>query len=246
MEGDGIMKTFIFVLLLAIGAVAQDFSDPTRLVNDQRVNLQPLFQWWSNAVALASTNAGQTNGEMPALPPRPLSAWVRLVSNELTNTGFAWIARVHLQTSPDAPFEEKLVMLRHGPFEEKKRFDLAVTNYAQATESLQVASNAYVAKADRAAALSRKADQYQEMYAFNPWQHWRLGDAADAYREAAIVAHNEAVAIARRMNQLENQRVEQQKTIQGRDMLVVDSFAMPTGETYRGLPVYEMGLRFGR
>ncbi|HNQ72967.1 MAG TPA: hypothetical protein PKN95_05125 [Verrucomicrobiota bacterium] len=241
------MKPILLILLLAVGGLrAQDFSDPVRLVNDHRVSLQPLFNWWTNAGAILATNAARTNVAPLPLPPRPLTAWVRVVSHQLTNTGFAWLARAAIQETPDGPFTEQLIALRHGPFEETKRFDRAVRHFQQAGDALLVASNQYVQKMEITAQFDQKANLYQEMYALDPWQHHRLGDAAVAYRQAADQAYRQALNAAQRVEQLNQQRIELHQITQGRDAMEVDTFALRTGEKYRGLPVYEMGLRFGR
>lgn len=234
------------VLLLLNTTVAQDFTDPIRLVNEQRVSLQPLFHWWTNATTIITNNAGLPEAQRQPLPVRPLRAWVRVVSNEITNTGFAWLARAYLQETPDGPFTNQTIVLRHGPFEEKKALDRAVGTYHRATENLLVNSNEFVAQIERATVLHQKADLYQEMYQLDPDRHLNLGNAANVYRNAALQAQRRANTSARRINELNDQRVEIYKFTQGRETLTVDNFALRTGETYQGLPIYEMGLRFGR
>lgn len=241
------MKPILFILLLSASWLgAQDLSDPVRLVNDHRVNLQPLFHWWTNASAISATNTARTNAEPVSLPPRPLAAWVRVVSNQLTNTGFAWLAHAAIQEIPGGPFTNQVIVLRHGPFEEKKRFDRAAQDFQQAGDALLVASNQYVQSMEITTEFDQKANLYQEMYALDPWQHSRLGDVAAAYRQSADKAYRQALNASQRVEQLNQQRVELHQITQGRDNLEVDTFALRTREQYRGLPVYEMGLRFGR
>jgi hypothetical protein len=240
------MKVILLIFLFVGGAWAQDLSDPARMVNGQRVNLQPLFHWWTNTTALNATNATRTNGNQVAVPPRPLTAWVRVASNQLTNTGFVWLAHAYIQETPDGPVTNQLIVLRHGPFEEKKRFDQVVNDYKMTSTNLLVASNSYVKNAEKTAAFDQKADLYLEMYEIDPWQHYRLGYAADAYRQAANQTQQKATTAARQMEQFDAKRAELQKITQDRETLEVDSFALRTTERYRGLPVYDMGLRFGR
>lgn len=225
---------------------AQDLSDPIRLVRDQRVNLQPLFHWWTNATAIIETNAQLPETEQVELPPRPLSAWVRIVSNELTNNGFAWFARAHIQEVPYGPVTNQMIVLHHGPFEEKKAFDRAVQNLNRTTERLLVSSNQFVTHHERATTLHQKADLYEEMYVLDPKHHLNLGRAAMAYRDAATYAQRNANAAAQRYHQLEDRRIEIHRFTQGRDALTVDTFALRTGATYQQLPIYDIGLMFGR
>lgn len=240
------MKTALLILLLAAGAFAQELKDPIRIVNAQRVNLQPLFTWWTNAAMTSATNASKPEEQRQPLPERPLRAWVRITSSELTNTGFAWIARAQIQEIPDGPVTEQIVVLRHGPFEEKKILDRAVANYNQATESRETASNIHSASLERAAAFNHRANLYSEMYYIDPHRNWNFGYAADDYYRAASRARRDANNAAQRMNQLEARRAELSKITQGRSTLTVDTFALRTAETYQGLLVLDIGLRFGR
>jgi hypothetical protein len=241
-----IIKTVLPVLLLNLPVEAQDFKDPIRIVNAQRVNLYPLFHWWTNTAAINATNATLPAEQQVPQPVRPLRAWVRVISNEITNTGFAWIAQAGIQETPDGPVTNQTIVLRHGPFEEKKALDRAVGHYNQTTENLLVTSNAYVASMDRATALHQKADLYQEMYEIDPCRHLNLGHAANVYRSAAFQAQRHANQSARRINQLDEQRTEIYKLTQGRETLTVDTFALRLSETYQNLPVFEIGLLFGR
>lgn len=240
------MKTILLIFLSLGGAWAQDLSEPARIVNGQRVNLQPLFHWWTNVTAIVATNASRTNGDLVAIPPRPLKAWVRIASNQLTNSGFAWMANAYIQEIPDGPVTNQWVVLRHGPFEEKKRFDQVVNDYKATTTNLLVASNTYVKNAEKTAAFDQKAELYQEMYEIDPWQHYRLGYAADAYRQAANQTGEKAATAARQMEHFDAKRAELQKITQDKESLEVDTFALRMAERYRGLPVYDMGFRFGR
>jgi len=240
------MKTAWGLLLVITSATAQDFKDPIRTIHEQRVHLHPLFIWWTNAAALNASNASLPEAERQPLPERPLRAWVRITSTELTNTGFTWLARVDIQKTPDGPISNQLVVLRHGPFEEKKALDQAVAHYNSATESQLTASNVQSANLEREAALRSKASLYQEMYNLDPHRHYHLGLAADTYRRAAIEARHAAGVASNRVKQLEASRAELFQITQGRHTLMVDTFALRTGETYQGLPVFEMGLRYGR
>ncbi len=236
----------LMAMLLSPTVGAQDFRDPFRIVNAQRVNLYPLNYWWTNTAGLNASNAALPEEQQVPVPVRPLRDWVRLVSNEMTNTGFAWIVQAYIQETPDGPFTNQTIVLRHGPFEEKKALDRAAYQYNQATENLLVSSNTYATSMERATALNRKADLYQEMYAIDPWQHHNLGHAAATYRNAAFQAQRQANTAVRRINQLEEQRAELYQVTQGRETLTVDTFALRMKETYQNLPVFDIGLRFGR
>ncbi|GEM_PF-1776294 len=247
MRSRGYISGLLSVSLLISATVfGQDLKDPIRLVQGQRVNLQPLFHWWTNATSIVESNKLLSEEEQIELPPRPLQAWVRIISNELTNNGFAWFARAQIQEVPYGPATNQLIVLQHGPFEEKKALDRAVQNYDRTTERLLVTSNQYVAQMERATAWNQKANLYEEMYSIDPGRHINLGRAAVVYRDAATRAQREANAAARRYNQLEDRRIEIYRFTQGRERLTVDTFALRTGGTYQNLPIYDIGLMFGR
>ncbi len=239
------MKTIALLLLLSLPAFSQDLGDPVRTVGVTRVYLQPLFTWWTNAAAIVETNKNLSLKKKLPLPERPMKHWVRLTTESgLTNNGFAWFAKVRLQEIPGGPTTNKLVVLRHGPFEEKKQFDQTVSQYKKVSAAQAHTSQVSESQSERAAQLNQRANLYSDMGNIAPRSGFRT--AAADYRQAARQADHAAGEAMIRSQILAHEQEQLAKATQGRSTLKVDTFAMFTGEIYQGLPVYEFGLLFGR
>jgi hypothetical protein len=240
------MKIFLALALSWSGfnVIAQELTEPTRIVGGRPVSLQPLFHWWTNTTAIMASNSTRTVEEQIPVPDRPLKHWVRLVTAHVTNNGFANFADVEIQHVPNGPVSRHTVVLQHGPFEEKKRVDAAAQEYA----NLGPARNAELERAEtyaaRAQAQQDRARLYHEIFAAGGSHvHARLADdyyaAAARSRRQANLARERAENMISRLHHLE-------KITGGDAAFIVDNFAMATGEMYRALPVYSLGLRFGR
>jgi hypothetical protein len=241
------MKTILLLMLnfwLIGTALAQEMTEPNRVVGVRAVSLQPLFDWWTQAAALSASNHALPKEEQVPLPDRPLKHWVRLTALAVTNTGFAHLATVQIQHVPNGLQTNQTVVLRHGPFVEKKKVDDAAQETAELVKSQKYQLEQAEYYDSRAEALRARAYLYHEMYAAGgSYVHSRL---ADDYYAAAARARRQANLARERASNMEARLLQLDKITHGQTTFVIDNFAMATGETYQGLPVYSLGLRFGR
>jgi hypothetical protein len=239
------MKTILVVLSLTITAAAQDLSEPQRSVAARPVNLTPLFQWWTNATAIVATNAELPIKKKLPLPERPLKHWVRITTQgPITNNGFAWFAEIRVQEIPGGPSVNKTVVLRSGPFEEKKQFDSTVAqldNTIAAKRSAQAAQRAHENRADT---LFAQADASH--FVGNVFSDGNYHSQARSLAQQSRAASAQAAQAGQRAANLDRQRAELLQATRGRRTLALDNFAMNSGLKYNGLEVYEIGLRYGR
>jgi hypothetical protein len=225
-------------------AVAQEMTEPNRVVGIRAVSLQPLFDWWTQVASLSASNASLPPEERLPIPDRPLKHWVRLTTLAVTNTGFAHLATVQIQHVPDGLQTNQTVVLRHGPFVEKKKVDDAAQETADLVKSQKYQLEQAEYYESRAEALKARAYLYHEMYAAGgSYVHSRL---ADDYYAAAARARRQANLARDRASNIESRLLHLDKITQGQTTFVIDNFAMATGEIYQGLPVYSLGLRYGR
>jgi hypothetical protein len=241
------MKTILTILICAvvITTPAQDMNDEFRTVSARRISLKPVFSWWTNATAIIATNKSLPIKKKIPLPERPLKHWVRVTTDgAITNNGFAWFARVSVQEKPDDTEKFQWVVLRHGPFEEKKKLDSAVAAFDDATSAREYQTRSANNHRERADYLATKRDVYQNFANHVPG--YGFGADAAHYRKQARIAQNNADAAQSRADFQAARQGQLFKITQGRSILKVDTFAMPTGEKYKGLLVYEFGLPFGR
>ena len=52
-------------------AVAQEMTDPNRVVGVRAVSLQPLFDWWTQAASLSASNSALPKEEQMPIPIAP-------------------------------------------------------------------------------------------------------------------------------------------------------------------------------
>jgi hypothetical protein len=241
------MKTLPLLTLSfwLVGTVmSQEMTEPNRVVGVRAVSLQPLFDWWIHAASLITSNSTLPKEEQTPIPDRPLKHWVRLTTLAVTNTGFAQLATVQIQHVPDGLQTNQTVVLRHGPFVEKKKVDDAAQETADLVKSQKYQLEQAEYYESRAKALKARAYLYHEMYAAGgSYVHSRL---ADDYYAAAARATRQANLARDRASNMEARLLQLDKITQGQTTFVIDNFAMATGEMYQGLPVYSLGLRFGR
>jgi hypothetical protein len=225
-------------------ALAQEMTDPHRVVGVRAVSLQPLFDWWTHAASLSASNRNLLPEDQLPIPDRPLKHWVRLTTLAVTNTGFAHLATVQIQHVPEGRQTNQTVVLRHGPFVEKKKVDDAAQETAELVKAQQYQLEQAEYYESRSQALRARAYLYHEIFAAGGSHvHSRL---ADDYYAAAARATRQANLARDRVANLESRLLQLDKITLGRTTFVIDNFAMATGEMYQGLPVYSLGLRYGR
>jgi hypothetical protein len=202
---------FLPLLTIAFAVNGTPVKDPKRAVNEQTVDLTPLFQWWNHH-----------EGE------RPLKAWVHVTGHIVSTTAWGWAVQARLEQTgekKDGAEKEMKIILKNPPVQEQVEFErlkgqLKTLNDERSHLSAQASTAANHAK-DTA--------------------HQRHAAAANA-----AYHHQETAA----KDQIKNVD-EQLKTINGKlaafpdhETYSVDCFALQTGQTVNGLPVYDHGVAF--
>ena len=92
----------ISLLLSAIFAGADPCDSPLRMLGEQTVDLQPLFEWSSNP------DAGE----------RPLSAWKRVRARIVRETAYGWL----VEGEAEGESQPSMFLVKHPPRERLERF----------------------------------------------------------------------------------------------------------------------------
>ncbi len=251
------MKRFqVLVLFAAFStALAQTpapdsfcLRNPARVLESKRIDLSPLFAWWTANAGKTPPPAGTTN-----LPPRPLSAWVRVNGLKVEDASTGWVLMATLESRPGLPSAPVKIVLGHPPVVEaarlksllaqKQRSEIASDQAAAAAaRSGNAASNAASMGelAGKMARLSPDGSRLQghysdQAYGYRSAARRNDANAANAAseqetHEADLKAINEAIAA-----------IPTEPTTEGL-VYRVDAFALATGRTFRGLPVYDIGM----
>jgi len=146
--------TWLFVALV-IGAFLLEANAgdtyslkyPHRLLNGFTVDLSPLFSWWRNAVEIEDRklHERQTKTNLEAqLPPRPLSAWVKISGRCANDAGLGWICMAKIEDRP-GHLQQGVIFLRHPPRDERAKFEnltTASTNLLKLREQAHMVSDA--------------------------------------------------------------------------------------------------------
>lgn len=193
------------------------------------MNLAPLFQWWTN-----SPGASQSI--------RPLIAWRRIVGTRVGNLEYQWVVDARIYTNQTSWVPARIVLL-NPPAQEERLFYSLQTQVAQAELDLTNAQGRYQADLKQ-----EQRDQVRAKANARSWKRWGRFYARVYKRRAAWERH------AARQAQHEEQQARQ--TLEAAHKLLkaipnshgryqIDCFALNTGKTLRGLPVYNVGVPIG-
>jgi hypothetical protein len=242
------MKTALLLIVAALlcGQLsAQDYSQPIRIINGQRISIQPLLAWWKTTEALVASNRVAKPADRQPLPPRVFPGWARITSTEMTNDGHMMIVRARILHSPNEMWPtNETVALRHAPIETKKKHDATIAALKE-TEGQQAnaASRAETARAN-ANFYSDRANQYGEMTSYTG-SHG-LANAAAANSQAAANEHRRAEVASAQGAALGNRAEQLRQQTDGGRPFTLDDFALRTTEKYKGMTIFELGHPFGK
>lgn len=242
------MKIIRFILAsllcLSFSCWGQELTEPVRNISGRVADLNPLFNWWTNAIAIAETNKHLPKRKRLEIPERPMKHWVRVISLAVTNNGFAHIGTITIQHVPDGPRSNLVAVLRAGPFEQKKNVDVAAQRFKQVSKEAESQRGWASFHEQRANNLDSRSSQYQEIR--NAGGGKAFQNLSGDYRNASRRADQAAQAAAQRAGNLEAEQKRLAAITKGADQFRIDDWAMATGEIYAGLPVYSFGMPFGR
>lgn len=238
------MRVILLLCLVATSALGQRFNEPVRMINNRRVDLKPLLSWWTNVIAIHQANENRAETNQIPVPPRPLSAWSLISTDRMTNAGLVWIAEIEVRQSPTGSPVTELAVLEHVPLSGKQTFDRAAARDVVAEKELSATESAKELH-------EKKADQYgQRANTFFEFDHMAPGhgffDEGVRLSNAADREKNRAAAAERRGTDLRSEREKLSTVTEGRAQFMLEAFALKTTRKHLGLPVYDVGLPFGR
>ncbi|HEX5218466.1 MAG TPA: hypothetical protein VFZ59_02775 [Verrucomicrobiae bacterium] len=238
------MRIILLLCLFATSALGQRFNEPIRMINNRRVDLTPLLTWWTNAMAINQANETRAETNQIAVPPRPLTAWSLIFTDRMTNAGLVWICEIQILQRPDDTPVREVAVLEHVPLAGKQAFDRAAARDANAEKELTAAESAKEVHEKRAEQYGQRANTFFEFDYMAPGHGFfdegvRLSYAAQGEKKRAETAEQRS----------SNLRVEREKLsaiTEGRTQFALEAFALKTTRKHLGLPVYDVGLPFGR
>jgi len=214
------------------------------MINNRRVDLKPLLTWWTNVIAINQANETRAETNQIPVPARPLTAWSLIFTDRMTNAGLVWICEIQiLQTPDDTPMRE-LVVLEHVPLSGKQTFDRAAARDASAEKELSAAESAKELHEKRADQYGQRANTFFEFDNMAPGHGFF--DEGVRFSDAAQREKKKAVAAEQRSGDLRSEREKLSTITEGRTQFMLEAFALKTTRKHLGLPVYDVGLPFGR
>jgi hypothetical protein len=133
------VNKLILATMLALGIVAatagkladdaMSFRNPDRLIGGSRINLRPLFTWWTNAVQV---NRDSPNAEFGRRVPkevammdammaqRPLTSWSQVIGSKVAERASGWIVSATVCSWPGKGQSMK-IFLKHPPIPEERQ-----------------------------------------------------------------------------------------------------------------------------
>lgn len=233
------MKRIISIAILCVtfasGAADYCFDEPLRVVNSQRLNLKPLFEWWQETDATKKWNMEHRKEKPKAIAPRPHPTWARItcLPGVVAPAGWEIEAEVTREPGWKTAVTQK-ILLRHPPFQAKARFDHLVQEIAEV-------SNAATSASASANAISSRQQEYQRRAMDAEIRIIRDVNLERSHETFARIApaQNRAASLRERLAVLE---AEFKKLPREGNSYKLDTFAFCTGEFVRGLPVYDMGM----
>ena len=238
------MRIILVLCLFATSAFGQRFNEPVRMINNRRVDLKPLLTWWTNVIAINQTNETRAETNQIPIPPRPLTAWSLIFTDRMTNAGLVWICEIQVIQRPDGTPVRELAVLEHVPLSGKQTFDRAAARDVSAEKELNAAEAAKDHHEKRADQYGQRANTFFEFDNMAPGHGFfdegvRLSDAAQREKKKAVAAE-------KRSDDLRTEREKLSAITEGRTEFVLEAFALKTTRKHHGLPVYDVGLPFGR
>jgi hypothetical protein len=156
---------------------------PQRMISSTQVDLRGLMAWWTNAQALQSRSTIKTNTQQ-ALPPRPLSSWVRVKGSISSEETWGWIVEADIEEWP-GPSTHSKILLVHPPAEEKQKFDRLKAESKKDQETQASANSAADANQEIVDEASSKAAAIDNIGSTSPLLTYLVQEDELGYSRAA-------------------------------------------------------------
>lgn len=238
MRMTGIMGVLMVVLASATGLAESTnlYCFPARYINQRRVALAPLIQWWKDA-----DDPSPLHGK---LAPRPLTAWVRIKSITVEEFHLGWKIEAQLWDSPRSKPTQQKIFLKSPPREQQASFEALKRRDAEllaVNQTMMAAANANESEARES--FRRQGNLYDVADAIG-YRNRGINAAAQSYGQTGSQALDRAASQTQRViaaNEERSRVLGELTKFPAGDRYRVDFFAMKTGETSFGLPVYDQG-----
>ena len=199
--------------------------------------------WWTNAQAIQTRPTVKTNGQQ-ALPPRPLSSWVRVKGRISSEETWGWIVEAEIEQWPGASTRSS-IMLVNPPKEEKLSFDRLKAEVKQDQETQASANSAANANQEILDEASSKAAALEAIGSTSLLlQNEVRGDQLGYLRAAGNASERKRLMIDKSAAASEaalKASIELKEMPSG-EQYTVDFFALRTGQKFKGLSVYDFGM----
>lgn len=231
---------------------------PQRIATNQRIDLTPLFTWWTNAQDRFDPT-WQTNKDRTSVSPyiisdlnpaaRPLKSWVRIKGTVQGPRSYGWLIDAEVYDGPKNSNHLAIVLI-HPPAQEKKNCEVWTAQYLQATHAKTSAENRIEYNRDEAEDHRDKANFFYSLansvsdhtihddFTASGNGHMKVAASADARVANAVNDHHDASAVVRDL-------YPKLAALPPGEEYTVDWFAKYTGKTPDGLPIYDCGTVIG-
>jgi hypothetical protein len=193
---------------------ATPLKGPKRLINQNQVDLSPLFHWWTNR-----------SGD------RPLRAWVHISGAIVGTNSWGWVVNARIEGEGTGNGERK-VILENPPRNEQAEF-LALKTRLTALETQHQTLGAQIAEADRQ--VKAIADQQK-----GSRQHHskRLAQESASWKQTESQAKEQLKPLDKQTGDV-NARLA---AFPNREHYSVDCLALDTGQELGGVHLYDHGV----
>jgi hypothetical protein len=217
------------LVIFAQQLYANPLKSPRRLINNQTVDLSPLFKWWTNHTSV-----------------RPLTGWVHITGPIVGTNSWGWIVTAkaegpnHFKAARDSadapPKDSGKILLQHPPLQDlaefqklKAELDTLNQNRKQLLDQETQAKNQSEVIAKERKSVGRNSAEARELSQENKQLNLASQQAGSAIKQLDV-----------RIRPLK----EKLATYPSSDHYLVDCFALDTGQETQSLPVYDHGSVF--
>ncbi len=223
MDGAALLTGTLWAIVFSTLA-GTPLKSPKRLINQNSVDLSPLFHWWTN-------RAGD----------RPLRAWIHITGAIVGTNSWGWVVNAQVEgegtgettsAAHTGRIGERKIILENPPRGEQSEF-LGLRRQLTALEAQHHAIDSQVAEAERH--IKAIADQQK-----GSRQHHsrRLAQEAASWKQAENQAKEQLKPLGKQIAEV-NARLA---TFPDRERYSVNCLALDTGREVGGIHLYDHGM----
>ncbi len=204
---------------------ANPLQEPKRLINEQTVDLSPLFHWWTHR-----------DGS------RPLTAWLHLSGRVVATNSLGWTldAQVEPGTHPGrtsqsaAAGRELKIVLEHPPLQQLADFE----RLAAQRETLKTERAGLAAQASAAEGHVHDLSTQQKTNRRNAVRASGLAQQVNYWKQVDKEAKDKLKTVDKQLQELHTKLA----AFPDADHYQVDCLALELGQKFNGMPVYDYGV----